>query len=157
VIKMIKNVAWGKLDVLIIDMPPGTGDVQLTVAQKFSLSGVVIVSTPQDVALIDVKKAISMFQKMNVPIIGMIENMSCFIASDTGKRYDIFGHGGARIAAEKIGIPFLEEIPLDMDISISSDLGVPIAAYNPNSDISGLYQKISDRIQKFLREENIEK
>ncbi|RPD37138.1 iron-sulfur cluster carrier protein ApbC [Candidatus Liberibacter solanacearum] len=150
IMHMFQNVSWGQLDFLLIDMPPGTGDAHLTVAQKIPLSGVVIVSTPQDLALIDVKRAINMYQKMKVPIIGIIENMSYFVTSDTGKRYDLFGNGGVRAEAEKMGIPFLESIPFDMDVRILSDLGIPIIIDNPNSVVSKMYQKISDRIQEYL-------
>ncbi|KAE9509976.1 Flagellum site-determining protein YlxH [Candidatus Liberibacter asiaticus] len=150
IMHMLHNVVWGQLDFLLIDMPPGTGDAHLTIAQKIPLSGVVIVSTPQDLALIDVKRAISMYQKMNIPIIGMIENMSYFLASDTGKKYDLFGNGGARFEAEKIGIPFLESVPFDMDVRVLSDLGIPIVVHNMNSATSEIYQEISDRIQQFF-------
>ncbi|MEG8099490.1 Mrp/NBP35 family ATP-binding protein, partial [Candidatus Liberibacter brunswickensis] len=150
IMNMMYNVDWGQLDVLLIDMPPGTGDSHLTIAQKIPLSGVIIVSTPQDLALIDVKRAVSMYQKMNVSIIGMIENMSYFLASDTGKKYDLFGNGGARIESEKMGIPFLESIPFDMDIRILSDLGIPIVIHDPNSVVSGVYQKISDLINQSI-------
>ncbi|AKK19763.1 Mrp/NBP35 family ATP-binding protein [Candidatus Liberibacter africanus] len=149
IMHMFNDVDWGSLDLLLIDMPPGTGDAHLTIAQKIPLSGVIIVSTPQDLSLIDVKRAISMYQKMNVPIVGMIENMSYFVASDTGKKYDLFGSGGARVEAEKIGIPFLESIPFDIDIRMLSDLGTPIVIHDPNSISAGIYQKISDSIQQF--------
>ncbi len=106
-LQMLREVAWGELDVLVVDMPPGTGDAQLTMAQQVPLSGAVIVSTPQDLALIDARKGLAMFRKVEVPVLGIVENMSYFIAPDTGKRYDIFGHGGARAEADRIGVPFL--------------------------------------------------
>ena len=110
--QMLREVEWGELDVLVVDMPPGTGDAQLTMAQQVPLAGAVIVSTPQDLALIDARKGLNMFQKVDVPVLGIVENMSYFIAPDTGKRYDIFGHGGARKEAERLGVPFLGEVPL---------------------------------------------
>ena len=110
--QMLREVEWGELDVLVVDMPPGTGDAQLTMAQQVPLAGAVIVSTPQDLALIDARKGLNMFKKVDVPVLGIVENMSYFIAPDTGKRYDIFGHGGARREAERLGVPFLGEVPL---------------------------------------------
>jgi ATP-binding protein involved in chromosome partitioning len=112
--QMLREVEWGELDVLVVDMPPGTGDAQLTMAQQVPLAGAVIVSTPQDLALIDARKGLNMFRKVDVPLLGIVENMSYFIAPDTGKRYDIFGHGGARREAERLGVPFLGEVPLEM-------------------------------------------
>lgn len=126
VTQMLKDVLWAPLDVLVVDMPPGTGDAQLTLAQQVPLSGSVIVSTPQDLALIDARKGIEMFTKVGVPVLGIVENMSYFIASDTGRRYDIFGHGGARAEAKKRGIPFLGEVPLDPQIRTASDAGSPV-------------------------------
>ncbi len=119
------EVDWGQLDYLVVDLPPGTGDIQLTLAQSIPLSGSVVVTTPQDVALADAIKGVEMFRKLNVPILGIVENMSYFIAPDTGKRYDIFGHGGARIASTKLGVPFLGEIPLGMPIREGGDTGQP--------------------------------
>ena len=110
--QMLREVEWGELDVLVVDMPPGTGDAQLTMAQQVPLAGAVIVSTPQDLALIDARKGLNMFKKVDVPLLGIVENMSYFVAPDTGKRYDIFGHGGARKEAERLGVPFLGEVPL---------------------------------------------
>ena len=110
--QMLREVEWGELDVLVVDMPPGTGDAQLTMAQQVPLAGAVIVSTPQDLALIDARKGLNMFKKVDVPLLGIVENMSYFIAPDTGKRYDIFGHGGARSEAERLGVAFLGEVPL---------------------------------------------
>ena len=112
--QMMREVEWGDLDVMVVDMPPGTGDTQLTMAQQVPLAGAVIVSTPQDLALIDARKGLNMFAKVNVPLLGIVENMSYFIAPDTGKRYDIFGHGGAQREAERLNVPFLGAVPLDM-------------------------------------------
>ncbi|MBT3930402.1 MAG: Mrp/NBP35 family ATP-binding protein, partial [Rhodospirillaceae bacterium] len=124
--QMMREVEWGALDVLIVDMPPGTGDAQLTMAQRVPLAGVVIVSTPQDIALIDARKGMNMFAKVNVPVLGIVENMSMFICPNCGEQTDIFGHGGARAEAERLGCDFLGEIPLDVAIRITSDSGQPI-------------------------------
>jgi ATP-binding protein involved in chromosome partitioning len=126
--QMLGQVEWGELDVLIVDLPPGTGDVQLTLAQKASVTGAIVVSTPQDVALLDARKALNMFEKTKTPVVGMIENMSSFCCPHCGESSDIFGHGGARAEAEKLGIPFLGEIPLELDIRLAGDNGTPIAA-----------------------------
>ncbi|MET0358432.1 MAG: Mrp/NBP35 family ATP-binding protein, partial [Pararhizobium sp.] len=125
-LQMLREVAWGELDVLVVDMPPGTGDAQLTMAQQVPLAGAVIVSTPQDLALIDARKGLAMVRKVEVPVLGIVENMSYFLAPDTGKRYDIFGHGGARQEAKRIGVPFLGEVPLTIDIRERSDAGTPV-------------------------------
>ncbi len=129
----LKDAAWGELDYLIIDLPPGTGDVQLSLSQTVSLTGAVIVSTPQDVALIDATRAMDMFRKANVPILGMVENMSYFVAPDTGKRYDIFGHGGAKREAERNNIPFLGEVPIGMQVREDGDMGVPVVLAHPET------------------------
>ncbi|CBI75950.1 ATP/GTP-binding protein [Bartonella clarridgeiae 73] len=142
VTKLLRGVLWGPLDILVVDMPPGTGDAQLTLVQQVQLTGVLIVSTPQDLALIDARKAIEMFMKVEVPILGLIENMSYFIAPDTGRRYDIFGYGGARSEAESRGIPFLAEVPLDAALRSSSDDGVPIFVADPEGEHSNLYRTI---------------
>lgn len=131
--QLLRETDWGELDVLIIDLPPGTGDIQISLCQQVELAGVVIVSTPQDLALIDAKKALDMFQRLEIPILGIIENMSYFIAPDTGARYDIFGHGGAQAAAKELDIPFLGEIPLHMSIREQSDAGTPVMAVSPQS------------------------
>ena len=141
--QMLREVLWGDLDVLVIDMPPGTGDVQLTIAQQVPLAGVVIVSTPQDLALIDARKGLAMFKKVSVPILGIVENMSYFIAPDTGARYDIFGHGGAKAEAEKVGVPFLGEVPLTMDVRETSDAGRPITATAPDSAPAQVFREIA--------------
>jgi ATP-binding protein involved in chromosome partitioning len=143
--QMLRDVAWSDLDVLVIDMPPGTGDVQLTMAQQVPLSGAIIVSTPQDLALIDARKGLNMFRKVDVPVLGIIENMSTFICPKCGERTDIFGHGGAKLEAEKLGIPFLGGVPLDMDIRAKSDEGQPIVATSPDSPHAGVYRDIAAR------------
>jgi len=130
---MIYQVNWAPLDFLIIDLPPGTGDVQLTLSQKTTLTGAVVVSTPQDVALLDARKAIDMFQKINIPILGMIENMSTYCCPSCGHEAQIFGHGGAEAEAKKIGAPFLGRVPLNLDIRVTSDNGTPIVAARPDS------------------------
>ncbi len=137
ILQMLREVAWGELDVLVVDMPPGTGDAQLTMAQQVPLAGAVIVSTPQDLALIDARKGIAMFRKVEVPLLGIIENMSYFLAPDTGKRYDIFGHGGAKAEAERIKVPFLGEVPLTMDIREKSDAGTPVVVSDPSGPPPG--------------------
>ena len=141
--QMLREVAWGDLDVLVVDMPPGTGDAQLTMAQQVPLAGAVIVSTPQDLALIDARKGLNMFRRVDVPVLGIVENMSYFIAPDTGKRYDIFGHGGARREAEKLETPFLGEIPLDMAIRETSDAGTPIVVADPDGAHAKAYREIA--------------
>ncbi|OHV75868.1 iron-sulfur cluster carrier protein ApbC [Rhizobium sp. LCM 4573] len=149
--QMLREVAWGELDVLVVDMPPGTGDAQLTMAQQVPLAGAVIVSTPQDLALVDARKGINMFRKVEVPLLGIIENMSYFIAPDTGKRYDIFGHGGARSEAERIGVPFLGEVPLTIDIRERSDAGTPVVASDPESVSAGIYREIAAKVWSELK------
>ncbi|MEZ2222329.1 Mrp/NBP35 family ATP-binding protein [Rhizobium sp. RCC_161_2] len=145
-LQMLREVAWGELDVLVVDMPPGTGDVQLTMAQQVPLAGAVIVSTPQDLALIDARKGLNMFRKVEVPVLGIVENMSYFIAPDTGARYDIFGHGGARKEAERIGVPFLGEVPLTMGIRETSDAGTPLVASDPDGVVAGIYREIAAKV-----------
>ena len=132
--QMMRDVAWGPLDVMVVDMPPGTGDTQLTMAQKVPLAGAVIVSTPQDIALIDARKGLNMFRKVDVPVLGLIENMSYFCCPNCGHRTEIFGHGGARREAERLGMDFLGEIPLDIVIRETSDGGRPIVASDPDSE-----------------------
>lgn len=144
--QMLREVAWGELDVLVLDMPPGTGDAQLTIAQQVPLAGAVIVSTPQDLALIDARKGITMFRKVEVPLLGVIENMSYFIAPDTGARYDIFGHGGAKAEAERIGVPFLGEVPLTISIREMSDAGTPVVAAEPNGPQAAIYRDIAEKV-----------
>ena len=143
--QMLRDVAWGELDVLVIDMPPGTGDVQLTMAQQVPLSGAIIVSTPQDLALIDARKGLNMFRKVDVPVLGIIENMSLFICPKCGERSDIFGHGGAREEAETLGIPFLGGVPLHMDIRAKSDEGRPVVASAPDSPHAQIYRELAQK------------
>jgi len=146
--QMLRDVAWGEdgdLDVLVIDMPPGTGDVQLTMAQQVPLSGAVIVSTPQDLALIDARKGLAMFRKVGVPVLGIIENMSTFVCPKCGERSDIFGHGGAQAVAERLGVPFLGAIPLDMEIRSRSDSGQPITATEPDSPHAKTFREVAAR------------
>ncbi|KAA3502983.1 iron-sulfur cluster carrier protein ApbC [Rhizobium rhizogenes] len=144
--QMLREVAWGDLDVLVLDMPPGTGDAQLTIAQQVPLAGAVIVSTPQDLALIDARKGITMFRKVEVPLLGVIENMSYFITPDTGARYDIFGHGGAKAEAERIGVPFLGEVPLTISIRETSDAGTPVVAVEPDGPQAKIYRDIAEKV-----------
>lgn len=142
--QMLGQVEWGELDVLIVDLPPGTGDVQLTLAQKANITGAIVVSTPQDVALLDARKALNMFEKTKTPVIGMIENMSSYHCPKCGHEAHIFGHGGARADAERLGLPFLGEIPLELDIRIAGDSGTPIAA--TDNPIAEAYAQIASRL-----------
>jgi ATP-binding protein involved in chromosome partitioning len=151
--QMLREVEWGPLDVLVVDMPPGTGDAQLTMAQQVPLAGAVIVSTPQDLALIDARKGLNMFKKVDVPLLGIVENMSYFIAPDTGTRYDIFGHGGARREAERLGVTFLGEVPLVMGIRASSDEGRPVVASEPEGAEAKIYRAIAAKVWERLQEE----
>ena len=144
--QLLRETEWGEADVMVIDMPPGTGDVQLTLAQQTPLAGAVIVSTPQDLALIDARKGLNMFAKVNVPVIGIVENMSYFVCSKCGERHEIFGHGGAREEAERIGVPFLGEIPLDKEVRLRSDSGEPVAATQPDSLHAALYRDVARQV-----------
>ena len=144
--QMLREVQWGELDVLVVDMPPGTGDAQLTMAQQVPLAGAVIVSTPQDLALIDARKGLNMFRKVDVPLLGIIENMSYFLCPSCGARSDIFGHGGARAEAEKLGVPFLGEVPLHMAIREKSDSGQPIVISEPTSAHAMIYRDIAAQV-----------
>jgi ATP-binding protein involved in chromosome partitioning len=141
--QMLAQVQWGNLDILIVDLPPGTGDVQMTLAQKAELTGAIVVSTPQDIALLDARKALDMFTKMGTPVLGMIENMSTYVCPNCGHEDHIFGHGGARADAERLGIPFLGEIPLNMDIRIAADGGAPIVASKPDSPQARAFHAIA--------------
>ncbi len=141
--QFLRDVTWGPLDYLIFDMPPGTGDAQLSLSQIVPLSGVVMVTTPQDVALLDVRKALAMFRKLNVPILGLVENMSCFIAPDTGKRYEIFGEGGGQRVADEFGVPLLGQIPLEMETRKGGDAGVPITVGQPASAQAEAFRKVA--------------
>jgi ATP-binding protein involved in chromosome partitioning len=150
VTQLLREVAWGELDCLVVDMPPGTGDVQLTMAQSAPLSGAIIVSTPQDLALIDARRGIAMFEKVNIPVLGIIENMSYFVCPHCQGRSDIFAHGGARHEAERRGVPFLGEVPLDIAIRETSDAGRPIAAAAPEGAhaqaFRGIARAVIDRL-----------
>jgi ATP-binding protein involved in chromosome partitioning len=144
--QMLRDVAWGELDIMIVDMPPGTGDAQLTMAQQVSLAGAVIVSTPQDIALIDARKGLGMFTKVNVPVLGIIENMSYFLCPHCGERSDIFSHGGARREAERLGTDFLGEVPLDLAIRETSDEGRPITVSQPESPYAQTFRDIAAKV-----------
>jgi ATP-binding protein involved in chromosome partitioning len=148
--QMLRDVQWGELDVLVVDMPPGTGDAQLTLAQRVALAGAVIVSTPQDIALVDARKGLNMFRKVAVPVLGFVENMSYFLCPHCGERSEIFGHGGAREEAEKLGVPFLGEVPLHLDIRTTSDAGHPIVVSRPDSPHAQIYKNIAGRVWKQL-------
>jgi ATP-binding protein involved in chromosome partitioning len=148
--QMLRDVAWGDLDVLVVDMPPGTGDAQLTMAQQVPLAGAVIVSTPQDIALLDARKGLNMFRKVDVPVLGFIENMSYFVCPHCGERSDIFSHGGAKKEAEKLGVEFLGEIPLDISIRETSDGGKPIVLAQPDSPHAKVYKQMATRIWEKL-------
>jgi ATP-binding protein involved in chromosome partitioning len=143
--QMIREVAWSDLDALVVDMPPGTGDAQLTMAQAVPLAGAVIVSTPQDLALIDARRGVAMFKKTEVPILGIVENMASFACPNCGHVSHIFGHGGARAEAEKLGVPFLGEVPLDMAIRETSDTGRPVVATAPDGPHAAAYRAIATR------------
>ncbi|MBK8909451.1 MAG: iron-sulfur cluster carrier protein ApbC [Rhodospirillales bacterium] len=150
--QMMRDVNWGELDVLVVDMPPGTGDTQLTMAQRVPLAGAVIVSTPQDIALIDARKGLNMFRKVDVPVLGLIENMSYFLCPNCGHRSEIFGHGGARSEADRLGMPFLGEIPLHMAIRETSDEGTPIVVQDPESEHARAYMAIADNLWERIGE-----
>jgi ATP-binding protein involved in chromosome partitioning len=145
--QMLREVEWGELDVMMVDMPPGTGDAQLTMAQAVPLRGAVIVSTPQDLALIDARRGVAMFRRVNVPVLGIVENMSYFVCPHCGTRSDIFGHGGARHEADRLGVPFLGEVPLHMDIRERSDAGLPVVATAPNSPHAEIFREIAMRVR----------
>ncbi|MGE0226767.1 MAG: Mrp/NBP35 family ATP-binding protein [Acetobacteraceae bacterium] len=144
--QMMGQVSWGPLDILVVDMPPGTGDAQLTMAQRVALTGAVIVSTPQDIALIDARRGVRMFEKTQVPVLGLVENMSYFCCPNCGHRSDVFGHGGARAEADRLGTEFLGEIPLLLDIRTASDAGTPIAASAPDSAAAKAYEGLARRV-----------
>jgi ATP-binding protein involved in chromosome partitioning len=144
--QMLRDVMWAPLDILVVDLPPGTGDAQLTMAQQVPLAGAVIVSTPQDIALIDARRGLSMFQKVDVPVLGIIENMSYFLCPHCGGRSDIFSHGGARREAERLGVEFLGEVPLDLAIRETSDEGRPITVSDPGSPHAQLFREIAARV-----------
>jgi ATP-binding protein involved in chromosome partitioning len=144
--QMLRDVAWGEIDVLVVDMPPGTGDAQLTMAQQVPLSGAVIVSTPQDIALLDARKGLNMFRKVDVPVLGIIENMSLFVCPECGHESHIFSHGGARKVAGELGMEFLGEMPLDIAIRTTSDDGRPIVASHPDGPVAATYRAIAEKV-----------
>jgi ATP-binding protein involved in chromosome partitioning len=144
--QMMGQVEWGALDILVVDMPPGTGDAQLTMAQRVALSGAVIVSTPQDIALVDARRGVRMFERVHVPVLGLVENMSFFQCPNCGHTSHIFGHGGARLEAERLGTEFLGEVPLLLDIRTASDAGTPIAAAAPDSDAAKAFAAVAERV-----------
>jgi ATP-binding protein involved in chromosome partitioning len=148
--QMLREVEWGNLDVMVVDMPPGTGDAQLTMAQQVPLAGAVIVSTPQDLALIDARRGVAMFKRVNVPILGVIENMSYFMCPHCGTRSDIFGHGGAQHEAERLKVPFLGAIPLDLTIRETSDAGLPVVATQPDGPHAKVYREIATKLRDTL-------
>ena len=151
VTQMLRDVAWGTLDVLVVDMPPGTGDAQLTLAQNVPLKGAIIISTPQDLSLIDARRGLAMFKKVNVPVLGIIENMSYFQCPHCGTQSDIFGHGGARHEAERLGVPFLGEIPLHMSIRTTSDAGTPVVESEPKGPHAAIYRAIAAKVREQLK------
>jgi ATP-binding protein involved in chromosome partitioning len=149
--QMLRDVAWGTLDVLVVDMPPGTGDAQLTLAQNVPLKGAIIVSTPQDLSLIDARRGLAMFKKVNVPVLGIVENMSYFQCPHCGTKSDIFGHGGARHEAERLAVPFLGEIPLHMAIRATSDSGTPVVESEPEGPHAAIYRAIGAKVRDQLQ------
>ena len=151
-LQMLNQVDWAPLDVLIIDMPPGTGDIQLTMAQKAAIDGAVIVSTPQDIALIDARKGLNMFKKVNIPILGIVENMSTFVCPNCDHESHIFSHGGAAEAAEEFGVPLLGEVPLDLEIREHTDEGKPIVLTKANSPQAKVYRDMAENVWQVLEE-----
>jgi ATP-binding protein involved in chromosome partitioning len=149
--QMLRDVEWGKLDIMVVDMPPGTGDAQLTMAQQVPLKGAVIVSTPQDLALIDARRGVAMFKRVNVPVLGVVENMSYFLCPSCGTRSDIFSHGGAHKEADRLGVPFLGEVPLHMTIREKSDAGLPVVATEPDGPHAKIYRDIAARVLAQLK------
>src|SRR5450631_3282402 len=149
--QMLRDVAWGTLDILVVDKPPGTGAAQLTLAQNVPLKGAVIISTPQDLSLIDARRGLAMFKKVNVPVLGIVENMSYFQCPHCGTRSDIFGHGGARHEAERLAVPFLGEIPLHMSIRVTSDSGTPVVESEPDGAHAAIYRAIGAKVRDQLQ------
>jgi ATP-binding protein involved in chromosome partitioning len=149
--QMLRDVAWGTLDILVVDMPPGTGDAQLTLAQNVPLKGAIIISTPQDLSLIDARRGLAMFRKVNVPVLGIVENMSYFQCPHCGTNSDIFGHGGARHEAERLGVPFLGEIPLHISIRAMSDSGTPVVESEPDGPHAAMYRAIGAKVRDQLQ------
>lgn len=153
--QFIEDVEWGELDYLVVDLPPGTGDASLSLAQSLSLTGAVIVTTPQQVALSDVIRGVKMFEQLNVPILGVIENMSYFVAPDTGKRYDIFGHGGGSTMAQEVGVEFLGEVPLEPQVRVGGDEGRPIVAAEPDSAAAQAMRDVARKIAAAVSVQNL--
>jgi ATP-binding protein involved in chromosome partitioning len=149
--QLLREVVWGELDVLVVDMPPGTGDTQLTMAQNVPLAGAVIVSTPQDLALIDARRGIAMFKQVQVPLLGVVENMSYFVCPHCGERTEIFSHGGARHEAEALGVPFLGETPLDIAVRTHSDEGTPVTATLPDSPQAAAFMTVAQAVAETLK------
>jgi ATP-binding protein involved in chromosome partitioning len=152
--QLLRDVDWGDLDILVVDLPPGTGDVQLTLAQNVALAGAVVVSTPQDLALIDARRAVAMFHQVKTPIFGLFENMSYFLCPHCGGRSDIFSHGGAKDEAEKSGLKFLGAAPLDIKVRESADSGAPIAATAPESPAARPYFELAQAVRDALAQES---
>lgn len=148
--QFLEDVAWGELDILVVDLPPGTGDAQLTITQKLPLDGAIIVTTPQDVALIDARKGLFMFQKVNVPVLGVVENMSAFLCPHCGYRTEIFKSGGGRRTAEELGVPFLGEIPIDPEVVVTGDAGRPIVAARPDSPAAQAFDRLARAVVEAL-------
>jgi ATP-binding protein involved in chromosome partitioning len=144
--QFLTDVKWGELDFMVIDLPPGTGDAQLTLTQKAGLTGAVVVTTPQDIALIDARKGLAMFRKVNVPILGIVENMSYYICRHCGEREEIFGHGGGRKTAEMLGVPFLGEVPLDPKVVVGGDTGEPIVIADPASPAAQAFRELARQV-----------
>jgi ATP-binding protein involved in chromosome partitioning len=144
--QFLTDVKWGNLDFMVIDLPPGTGDAQLTLTQKAGLTGAVVVTTPQDVALIDARKGLAMFRKVNVPVLGIVENMSYFICRHCGEREEIFGHGGGQKTAEMLGVPFLGEVPIDPKVVVGGDSGEPIVASDPTSPAAQAFRELARQV-----------
>jgi len=148
--QFLRQVEWGELDVLVLDLPPGTGDIQLTIVQTVALAGAIVVTTPQEVALIDARKAATMFEKVNVPVLGLIENMSYFISPSDRKRYDIFGSGGGEREAKRLRVPLLGQIPIDIATREGGDRGMPIAAEDPKSAVGAEFNRIARELLRQL-------
>jgi ATP-binding protein involved in chromosome partitioning len=148
--QFLRQVEWGELDYLVLDLPPGTGDIQLTIVQTVALTGAIIVTTPQEVALIDARKASTMFEKVNVPVLGLIENMSYFVAPNDGQRYDIFGSGGGEREAQRLRVPLLGQIPIDIATREAGDRGMPVAAEDRESPVSVEFRRIAARLRDEL-------
>ena len=148
--QFLRQVEWGELDYLVLDLPPGTGDIQLTIVQTVALSGAIIVTTPQEVALIDARKAATMFDKVNVPVLGLIENMSYFMSPSDGKRYDIFGSGGGEREAKRLRVPLLGQIPIDIATREAGDRGIPVVSEDRQSPVSTEFKRIAEGLRKVL-------